>query len=220
MKWNKLSRIVEEIEKYQIGAKDWTASVAQQRQTGQGWINWDEETYEHFTETEYSVLIKILKAAGKGQKYVNWKVVPAARLKKIWGDFGKLTFVRDEKGMNSIADTVLYNIVALHVGNILSGHGMESIPEYIENVIGDDDLTEEQIKQIEDAVQLKDGTWIVSDFGLPYLYPLYHILLNANTSEEKLFTVDRILNVVHQRNDLAAFFVEGGIGTLMEVSEQ
>jgi hypothetical protein len=52
------------------------------------------------------------------------------------------------------------------------------------------------------------------------LQNLYLVIFNANTPEEKLYACDKALNVVHQRNDLAALFVEGGKTTLNDVAEQ
>ena len=49
----------------------------------------------------------------------------------------------------------------------------------------------------------------------------YHISsLIVPNAEEKLFYVDRALNVIHQRNDLAEFFVEGGTSTLVAIANQ
>ena len=43
-------------------------------------------------------------------------------------------------------------------------------------------------------------------------------LLRAKGPEEKLLLIDRMLNVVHQRSDIAEWFVEGGSRALAQLS--
>lgn len=58
----------------------------------------------------------------------------------------------------------------------------------------------------------------LSDFGLKPLEELLVQLLSATTPEEKLLIIDRMLNVVHQRSDIAEWFVEGGKRSLALLS--
>jgi hypothetical protein len=58
----------------------------------------------------------------------------------------------------------------------------------------------------------------ISDYGLKPLEELLVQLLRATTPEEKLLTIDRMLNVVHQRSDIAEWFVEGGSNALAQLS--
>jgi len=64
----------------------------------------------------------------------------------------------------------------------------------------------------------KDGIDIMSDYGLKPLMDLLYKLKTDKTPEEKLLTIDRMLNVVHQRSDLASWFVEGGSRALSQLS--
>ena len=43
------------------------------------------------------------------------------------------------------------------------------------------------------------------------LFALASKLLRQNEYDQKLYIIDRILNIVHQRSDLASWFVEGGL---------
>lgn len=146
---------------------------------------------------------------------VSWKTVPASRIKKVWLDYGRTGVVRDEKGMQKIADAVMDGIARLDVANGLSGHDtfdpLEGRFDY---------FTDAQKEQLQSGLELKDGSWLVSDYGLPYLKKIYDQIFRADTAEEQLFAVDRALNVVHQRGDIAAFFVEGGTKTLNEIATQ
>jgi hypothetical protein len=58
----------------------------------------------------------------------------------------------------------------------------------------------------------------ISDYGLKPLEDLLSELLRATTPEEKLLLIDRMLNVVHQRSDIADWFVEGGKSALAQLS--
>ena len=58
----------------------------------------------------------------------------------------------------------------------------------------------------------------ISDYGLQPLEELLAELLRASTPEEKLLIIDRMLNVVHQRSDIADWFVEGGSHALAQLS--
>lgn len=58
----------------------------------------------------------------------------------------------------------------------------------------------------------------ISDYGLKPLEDLLVELLHASTPEEKLLIIDRMLNVVHQRSDIADWFVEGGSHALGQLS--
>ena len=43
-------------------------------------------------------------------------------------------------------------------------------------------------------------------------------LRKAKTPEEKIVIIDQILNVAHQRSDLASWFIEGGSYSLSKLS--
>ena len=64
------------------------------------------------------------------------------------------------------------------------------------------------------------GAWRISDYTLGDLVNGTLELMHAKTPEEKLQKIDFILNVVHQRSDIASWFVEGGIEGLDELSNQ
>ena len=199
-----------------IGGKSWEDSVAMMRAQMTNRSSWTQETLELFVEQRDAIICKWVTDFLNGKKFINWDRVPANQLKYVWADFGKLGFVRNEKMMNNIASLILKNIAALDAGNALSGHSQEDPREMIECAHGIE-LDEDQMEKFQEYLALEDGTWIVSDYGLPYLHPIYQQIMNAKTAEDKLYAVDRALNVVHQRGDLADFFVEGGSKTLNAV---
>jgi len=151
------------------------------------------------------------------RKHQPWAVAPAARLKKIWMDFGKSGIIRDEKGLNEIADRIVRNIFRLHANTVLCGHSTVSYDEYLEGV----GLTKEQFNDENDDwfTDPKSGQWRISDYALDPLMQQARKIMSAVTAEEKLYAIDKVLNITHQRSQLADWFVEGGIKTLNAIFE-
>jgi len=65
-----------------------------------------------------------------------------------------------------------------------------------------------------------EGTNIMSDYGLEPLLKLLHQLRSEEekTPEERLLIIDQMLNVAHQRSDLASWFVVGGSRALNKLA--
>jgi hypothetical protein len=152
-----------------------------------------------------------------------WKVVPAGRLAKIWRDTTKSGVVRDEKGLNEILDQLIENAQRLQFNNEVSGHEqfypdseLESINEDYPGMSGEDQSKLRE--KISDWTNTPEGDWRISDYGLPKIQDYLLQALDAKTPEAKLVAIDKALNVVHQRSDLASWFVEGGAKTLSGIS--
>jgi len=62
------------------------------------------------------------------------------------------------------------------------------------------------------------GQMRISDYGLKPLQELAGQLLNTHDSAAKVVIIDRMLNVVHQRSDMASWYVEGGSNALADLS--
>ncbi len=92
---------------------------------------WEEATSDFVDRYDRNLheLAELLKQSG-GKGRVPWKKIPAARLKRIWLDYGKTLsattsregIVRDEKGLEEIADTILDNIARLRAATEMMGH--------------------------------------------------------------------------------------------------
>lgn len=65
-----------------------------------------------------------------------------------------------------------------------------------------------------------EGTDIMSDYGLKPLLDLLYQLHSSKekTPEERLLIIDQMLNVAHQRSDLASWFVVGGSRALNKLA--
>lgn len=64
----------------------------------------------------------------------------------------------------------------------------------------------------------KSGQAYISDYGLKPLMTLMQQLTRTTEPEQKIPIIDKMLNVVHQRSDIAAWFVEGGSQALSQLS--
>jgi len=157
-------------------------------------------------------------AASKGEDIYPWTPYSIKRAQKIWSDYMKLGFVRDERGIDNIVEDFLDKIVTLDASTKLLGHSSESPQDIIEGF----ELTyhESVWEHLCDYMCTKDGTHYISDYGLKPLQELAGKLIEASTAEEKLLLLDRILNVCHQRSDLASWFVVGGRGALDELNNE
>lgn len=92
-----------------------------------------------------------------------------------------------------------------------------------ENGLEDDDLNSmwEYLDEIgfDEYMKLPDGSDAISDYGLR---PLWEIIKEYNTNmeaEKVLVLINRCLDVVHCRGDLASAFIIGGSKTLSQISE-
>lgn len=67
-------------------------------------------------------------------------------------------------------------------------------------------------------VDPKSGQPYLSDYGLKPLVSLSYELSTTIEPEKKVVVIDKMLNVVHQRSDMAAWFVQGGSQALSQLS--
>ena len=162
----------------------------------------------------YDILSDFKRSEGNGR--IKWKTISARLLKKTWLQFGKYKRI-DENDLDKIADQILTNIVRLTVCTELSGHINYSIDDDI-NEMGFNFTDKEWEKLWWHYLVTKQGSDILSDYGLGPLQQLYSKIFDAKTQEEKFYACDKALNVVHQRNDLCALFIEGGTATLTHIA--
>lgn len=64
----------------------------------------------------------------------------------------------------------------------------------------------------------KTGHLYITDYGLNALMTLGSELYKEDVPENKVVLIDKILNVVHQRSDMASWFVQGGSAALSDLS--
>ena len=120
-------------------------------------------------------------------------------------------FVRNEKELHKIKDEIINKIAIIHANTELVGHTNIDPRDIIkEGYYGE--LTDEEINNIidniDDYITDEDGRY--SDYALNPLVNLAIDLTNTTDSKEIVIIIDKILNIAHQRSDLASMFIEGG----------
>lgn len=73
----------------------------------------DESTLEDFDELEREAISKAVHDITHGVEKETWIKIDFPRLVKIWNDYVKMGFVRDEHGVDNIADRLVKNIAQL-----------------------------------------------------------------------------------------------------------
>lgn len=144
-----------------------------------------------------------------------WRVVPAARLIRIWEDAASMGFVRDEKGLESIRNRVIENYKRLSVNTAIAGHSEADMDAELSEYFD----TDESREAFADWAVETDKGWRISDYGLDKLFLICAALVESNEPMKTLTLIDMALNVTHQRSDLASWFVEGGTATLSRLAD-
>jgi hypothetical protein len=153
-----------------------------------------------------------------------WQLISFPRLKKIWEDAARMGFVRDEKGLSAIKNQMITNLIKLEVNTELMGHSQYFPEEALEDA-GRGYTREEFDEKMNDSNDVyftdpKSGQWRLSDYGLKPLWDIAQKLARESDDIKKIMYIDQMLNVVHQRSDLASWFVQGGSAALSQLSGQ
>ncbi len=178
--------------------------------------NKDDYFYEYYEDAQEAVrqVIKDFKSNPNAKQ--PWPVIPAARLIKIYKDYMKFGFVRDSKGLDEIAQIMINNTNKLRANTFFMEHTDSDPKDWFEEE--EEHWDETLDKQFIEHVTDENGAWRISDYALKPLTELSIQLYSEENDERKLQLIDRMLNVIHQRSDCAAFFVEGGWRTLDELA--
>ena len=200
--------------------QDELLKLMRERMTGPGWLKGKQRQqvtsslnktadYDDDVVWEYAEAMK----AGNPNYRQKWSLVPAARVKKIWNDYAKTGMVRDEKGMENISALIIKNIYKLQTNTILTGHESTNPERFGGDIMGEE-LPDGYFEQLEHFFDDDNGAWRISDYAMAPLMHEANKLEGTMDAEEQLQIVDRILNIVHARSDLASWFVQGGTKTL------
>jgi hypothetical protein len=182
--------------------------------------NLDYDAAEDFfrrRDEQLAELADLLKKSG-GKGKLPWKTIPAKLLMKVWLQFGKYHRI-NTNDLDKISDQMLTNIARLRASTEMMGHTSYDVRPELED-IGYFFTDEEWKNWMSNYFTDKRGGFLLTDYGLPKLEKLYGDIFTANTDEEKLYAVDKALNVIHRRSDLASMFVEGGSKTLNIIQSQ
>ena len=177
------------------------------------------EKYDHAI---WDIWNRACKATDKDR--YPWTTLPLTRVKKIWRDYVRAGVVRDERGLNDIADEIVDKIVKIDVMTMLSGHSHEDPEIILKDMVLMMEVKWDQkaFDRIYGGEFLNDenGGYRLSDYGLKPLQELAAKILSTMVPEERILLIDQVFNVCHQRSDLASWFVKGGRNALDELSNQ
>ncbi len=191
----------------------------------------DEDAMMKYFDLEEEVFFRIWRewleamkrpAAKRGRQ--KWDLISKSKLNKVWKSFAKYGSVRDESDLDDIAFDVVTNVAKISINTTLLGHEQVNPESYVQDMLERDsqevpaDL-EKVLEEFGDFAVDEKGAWRLSDYGMKKMREGAVEVLGAETPEEKIVAVDKILNVVHQRSDLASWFIEGGSNSLSELSE-
>jgi len=175
-----------------------------------------EDFYERVDTERRAIVDEFLKTKGAGR--VTWRPIRAEPVIRIWLEYGLHDSISDEDGLATIADQMMTLIARFYASTELCGHTSHNIWPEIEEDYGRK-FTEEERDALLDMLENDEGS-ILSDYGLQPLQGLYGRLYSAQTPKDQLQVLDRMFNVVHQRGDLAAHFIQGGTRTLNKILDQ
>ena len=161
------------------------------------------------------------KAKGNSNARQAWNVISKGMLIKEW-QYNRNTGLVHDRIIEKIQDICINNYLKLYVNSVLMGHTPLSSYDFAEIFIPeewDEEKFEEFLEDFEWFAIDNKGNWRISDYGLDKILNYVLKLIMENDNSKKLVWIDFILNVAHQRSDLASWFVEGGSITLSELSE-
>lgn len=95
-----------------------------------------QESWEVFDEYEREIATKIVHEIADGVEHERWRLIPFGRLQRIWNEFARFKFIRDEKGMEMIRNICISNTARLYVNSVLVGHTERHPKEYVRYDVG------------------------------------------------------------------------------------
>ena len=149
----------------------------------------------------------------KAGKPLVWPVASKARVHRVWEAFVKDGYVRDEEALDKIFMTMRDSVVRLEIATVVADHSGISPDTILSEHLG-----EEQYEEFAEWLVDFNGACRLSDYGLAPLQDAMALAFEAKTPAERLKYLDRALNVVHARGDLALLFIEGGRQTVLAVT--
>lgn len=176
------------------------------------------ESYmERFSDTLSEIVYDVKKLRKGSKKTVPFAPFPSAPLIKMWRDYATYHQVRNTRLLDELIESMVRKVILIDIGTQMGGH-TQMDPLNILNDAFDDTFDENFVERINDYLVDSRGTWLISDYGLNKMQEHVFQLLKPNqTPEQKLIIADQLLNVTHQRSDLAGWFVEGGKNSLDEL---
>jgi len=197
-------------------------------------VDWN--AYEMLDEARHSVMSEFLSVIEREQPSEEkplqarqpWEEVSFSVLQRQWEEYMKHGFVKPNyaKTIDGIERIFTINTFKVRANTELAGHSAEDPvyiwKEFLEGTKYDNENIDKFIEYLDywfgDYITEPHGQLRISDYGLPKLEKLVFDIRKVHDVSKKLPILDRMLNVVHQRSDIANWFVEGGTSSLNKLS--
>lgn len=192
------------------------------------WVeSWTELTYDYFNAVK-----------SKQPMITGIKLIQPTMYKKALADFmlfGRITRY-PEKYIYKWKRDVLHNISVLSVITGVCGHSSSFPFDEFNDVFFYDQETGRNTREVFDYTEASalmeeytgyddyitpkwsNGHWLISDFAIEPLHRLAKELLNTSDVNAILVIINKIMNIAHQRSDIAELFIKGGSDSLTEIT--
>jgi hypothetical protein len=150
----------------------------------------------------------------------SWSVIKGKSLIAEWNYFTKLRICHN-KVIDKFVRICTENYSKLYVNTVLMKHDSIDPCCFMQDFytgLSPDEI-EKWLEDYEDYAVDEKGNWRISDYGLEPIRKYLIDILLTDDYNKKLYLIDCILNVCHQRSDLSAWFVEGGRKTLSVLAQ-
>lgn len=190
------------------------------------------ELYDMFSEyTASDVLWEFLEDKKNGILERKWRLIPK---EPYWNalrgfmQYGE-AFRTPEYLINDWLQVIYYNVITLTYITELAGHSQHFPFDDFNDVFfyeNEDEAPNDYYECSEyldnlgfyDWCKLPDGSDAWSDYGLEPLWKIITSIKDDSTKGEKLVAINRCLDVIHCRGDLASMFIEGGRKSCYDIS--
>lgn len=183
----------------------------------------------------YDILSEFLDDKKNGINVKKWNLIPFEQYRNALIQFVRYgEFMRfPTKYIDRWATIVTENTLSIQAITQLAGHSMyfptDDLNDFFYGDANGNDEGEkfqgyddgyEYLENLGfyDWCKLPDGSDALSDFGLEPLIKLIMELEEQTTPEQKIVVINKILDVYHQRGDLASAFIQGGSKSLSQIS--
>ena len=205
-----------------------------------GQVKWnvrESKDYYDFYDIQHvhEILNEFMSDKENGRQVKKWRLIPFEQYRNALIEFVRYgEFMRfPTKYIDHWSEIVTENTMAIQAITELAGHTnhfpIDDLNDFIYGDIkgGENGEYFTNYKDGHDYLdnlgfydwcKLPDGSDGWSDFGLKPLFKLIMELEEQTTPEKKIVVINKILDVYHQRGDLASAFIQGGSKALSQIS--
>lgn len=201
-------------------------------------LNEEKDYYDFYDESPvYTVILEFISDKKRGVGRKQWNLIPAQQYHNALKEFMQYgQFMRfPTKYIEQWTKLITKNVLDIYAITELAGHsssfpyddfldafGFVRDSKKYNQLNGNYIACDEFLNKLGfyDWANLPDGSDAWSDYGLKPLFKLIKELEENTTPEQQIVTINKVLDVIHQRGDLASAFIEGGKSTLYSISNE